>query len=75
MTAQPLEVLLARLLSSPAEVEIFLSGRRAYAIGAGVGVEDMPQIEAIDAEALRFAAASYERKRQGAHIDATRIAR
>jgi hypothetical protein len=63
MSASALEILLARLYGSPLEVEKFLTDRRAYALGAGLSVEQMPDVLAIDAAALRFAARSYERKR------------
>jgi len=53
MSASALEILLARLYGSPL----------AYALGAGLSVEQMPDVLAIDAAALRFAARSYERKR------------
>ncbi len=63
MSATALEILLARLYGSPLEVEKFLADRRAYASSAGLPAEQLPEVLAIEAEALRFAARSYERKR------------
>jgi hypothetical protein len=63
MSAAALEILLARLYGSPLEVEKFLIDRRTYAASAGLPAEQLPEVLAMDAAALRFAARSYERKR------------
>jgi hypothetical protein len=63
MNATALEILLARLYGSPLEVEKFLTDRGAYAAGAGLPALQLPEVLAIDAAALRFAARSYARKR------------
>jgi predicted nucleotidyltransferase len=42
----------------------FLTDRCGYARGAGLSIEQMPDVLAIDAAELRFAACSYERKRR-----------
>jgi hypothetical protein len=60
----PLEILLARLLASPSEVERFLADRTTYARNCGLAAAELTEIQNIDAAALRFAARSYERKRQ-----------
>jgi hypothetical protein len=60
-----LEIFLARLYSSPLETERFLQERTAYARAAGLSEELLPDVLAIDAGALRFAAQSFERKRRG----------
>jgi len=64
MSVDPLESLLARLLSSPTEVEEFLRDRETYARNCGVACAQHATIEEIDAVALRFAAISFESKRQ-----------
>jgi hypothetical protein len=63
MMVNPWEILLARLFSDPVQVEQFLADRRAYARAANVDLENSPELLTIDAEALRFAAQSYDRKR------------
>jgi hypothetical protein len=64
VTATALEILLARLYGDSCEVERFLIDRRAYAIAAGLSIDQLPSILEIDAAILRFAARSYERKRR-----------
>jgi hypothetical protein len=59
-----LEIFLARLYSSPLEVEIFLRDRETYARAAGLPVERLADVLAIDAGTLRFAAQSFEHKRR-----------
>jgi hypothetical protein len=64
MTPDPIEVLLARLLASPQEVEKFLQDRQTYARSCGVSSTQLTAILEIDAIALQFAAISFQRKRQ-----------
>jgi hypothetical protein len=65
-----LEVFLARLYSSALETESFLRERAAYARAAGLPVEHLPDVLAIDAGTLRFAAQSFEHKRRSSKRDA-----
>jgi hypothetical protein len=65
-----LEAFLARLYSSALEAESFLRQRAAYARAAGLPEEHLPDVLAIDAGALRFAAQSFEHKRRGSKRDA-----
>jgi hypothetical protein len=60
-----LEVFLARLYSSTLEAESFLRERTGYARAAGLPAEYLPDVLAIDAGTLRFAAQSFEDKRRG----------
>jgi hypothetical protein len=64
MSADPMEILLARLFASPNEVELFLQDREHYASDCGLAAVQLEQIMQIDAASLRFAARSYERKRR-----------
>jgi hypothetical protein len=64
MTADPIEILLARLLANPSEVAEFLLDREIYARRCGVGAAQLTAVLEIDAIALQFAANSYQRKRQ-----------
>jgi hypothetical protein len=64
VTATALEILLARLYGDSREVERFLIDRRAYAIAAGLTIDQLPAMLEVDAATLRFVARSYERKRQ-----------
>jgi len=64
MNANPMEILLARLFASPNEVERFLQDRENYARDCGLAATQLTEILQIDAASLRFAARSYERKRQ-----------
>jgi hypothetical protein len=64
MNTNPIEILLARLFSSPLEVERFLQDREQYARNCGLTAAQLAEIPAIDAASLRFAARNYERKRQ-----------
>jgi hypothetical protein len=64
MSAAPLETFLARLYGDPLEADSFLRDRAAYARAAGLPAEHLPDVMAIDAGTLRFAARSYERKRR-----------
>jgi predicted nucleotidyltransferase len=66
MNTNPLEILLARLLSSPNEVEQFLQDRERYARNCGLAAAQVTEILEFDAASLRFAANSFERKR-GSH--------
>jgi hypothetical protein len=59
-----LEIFLARLYGNALEAESFLRQRAAYARAAGLPEEHLPDVLAIDAGALRFAAQSFERKRR-----------
>jgi hypothetical protein len=60
----PMEILLARLLGNPDEVEDFLKDREMYARDCGVEQSLMTEILDIDAAALRFAALGCVRKRR-----------
>ena len=64
MTTDSMEILLARLFSSPNEVERFLQDREHYARDCGLGDVQLKEILQIDAASLRFAARSFERKRR-----------
>jgi hypothetical protein len=64
MSANPMEILLARLLGDPAEVEVFLVDRIRYATELGFRPGTYQAVIAIDAEMLRFAARGYEHKRR-----------
>jgi len=64
MNTNPMEMLLARLFASPHEVELFLRDRGEYARNCGLTGAELTEILEIDAASLRFAARSYERKRQ-----------
>jgi pantoate kinase len=59
-----METLLARLFASPREVERFLQDREQFARDCGLTDAQLAEILEIDAASLRFAARSYERKRQ-----------
>lgn len=63
MNTNPMEILLARLFASPAEVERFLQDRENYARNCGLSAVQLTDILDIDAASLRFAARSFERKR------------
>jgi len=58
------EVLLARLFASPNEVEQFLQDRESYARHCGLTATHVTEVLEIDAVSLRFAARSFERKRE-----------
>jgi hypothetical protein len=62
--SEALEILLARLYSSPLEAERFLEDRAAYARAAGLPDEHLQDVMAIDAGTLRFTAQSFEHKRR-----------
>lgn len=64
MNSNPMETLLARLFASPREVERFLQDREQFARDCGLTDAQLAEILEIDAASLRFAARSYERKRQ-----------
>jgi hypothetical protein len=64
MNTDPMEILLARLFASRYEVERFLEDRKNYARDYGLTAAQLTEILQIDAASLRFAARSYERKRQ-----------
>jgi hypothetical protein len=64
MTADPMEVLLARLLGNPTEVERFLNDRERYAQECGVSGDKLMDVAKIDAVSLQFAALSFQRKRR-----------
>jgi hypothetical protein len=64
MSTDPIEILLARLLASPSEVDKFLQDREIYARHCGVEGAQLTAVQEIDAIALQFAANSYQRKRQ-----------
>jgi hypothetical protein len=64
MNTNPMEVLLARLFASPNEVERFLQDRENYARNCDLTAAQLAEVLQIDAASLRFAALSYERKRQ-----------
>lgn len=70
MNTNPVEILLARLFASCQEVEQFLQDREGYARRCGLQDGQLAEISRIDAAALRFAARSYERKRQQANVPA-----
>jgi hypothetical protein len=59
-----LEIFLARLYSNALETESFLQDRATYARAAGLPVEHLPDVLAIDAGTLRFAVQSFEDKRR-----------
>ena len=59
-----MEILLARLFSSPNEVERFLQDREHYAQDCGLAAVRLKEILQIDAASLRFAARSYQRRRR-----------
>jgi hypothetical protein len=67
MNINPLEILLAQLFASPNEVEQFLQDRETYARNCGLTPKHVMEILEIDAASLRFAAASFERKRKSRH--------
>jgi hypothetical protein len=64
MSADPMEILLARLFSIPNEVERFLQDREHYARACGLAAVQLKELLKIDAASQRFAARSYERKRR-----------
>lgn len=64
MNTDPLEILLAQLFAGPNEVERFLQDRENYAASRGLTAAQLEQILQIDAASLRFAANSFERKRE-----------
>ena len=64
MNTNPIEILLARLFTSPNEVERFLQDRETYARSCGLTSAQVAEISKIDAALLQFAANSFERKRR-----------
>ena len=64
MNTDPMEILLARLLASPNEVEQFLQEPDTYARNCGLTDAQVAAVREIDAASLRFAANSIERKRK-----------
>lgn len=64
MNINPMEILLAQLFASQNEVERFLQDREGYARSCGLTVAQVAEILEIDAASLRFAARSFERKRE-----------
>lgn len=64
MNTDAMEMLLAQLFASPKEVERFLQDRESYARNCGLAEAQLDEVLGIDAASLRFAARSYERKRQ-----------
>jgi pantoate kinase len=64
MNTDPMEILLAQLFASPNEVERFLEDRETFARNCGLTRSQVSEILEIDAASLRFAARSFERKRE-----------
>ena len=63
MNTDPIELLMARLLSSPLEVETFLGDRETYARKLGLTCGQIAEAFKIDGASLKFAAKSFDRKR------------
>jgi hypothetical protein len=63
-TAHALEIVLARLLADPGEVEAFLSDREGYCRAHELSAPDRAALKTMDAEQLRFSALCYARKRR-----------
>jgi hypothetical protein len=63
MNSDPMEVLLAKLFASPNEVERFLEDRESYARNCELTDRQVVAVLEIDPASLRYAAKSFERKR------------